>query len=302
MHDQIEMREMGQENGRRYWLWVTTPEYYEEYDGSDREILEPGNSGTWTCHNDTRKGDLILLYRAKKRKDFAYIIRAEKNAEDAPDDYQIMGKGWTHTCTYKTRNKFKKPITLQDLRVQRSFFRAQWKAYRMNFMGTAFEIPSDVWDRLISIAIQKNPDEDLESLLDREQSIESIVESDLDSLQAEEFGQDYYAEGGIKRSYMTRYERDPKLRVEAIKIHGTKCQVCGFDFGAVYGSHGRNFIEVHHKVPVSSLEEKTRIVPRTDMAVVCSNCHRMIHRKRDHILSLSEMEYLIDENRSHSKR
>lgn len=28
----------------------------------------------------------------------------------------------------------------------------------------------------------------------------------------------------------TKYERDPKLREQAIKYHGTKCAACNFDF------------------------------------------------------------------------
>ena len=155
------------QGNRQYWLWVSTPEYYEEYDGSDREYLEPGvYCDGWTCHKNTKKGDIILLYRAKKRKDFAHIICAEEDARSAPYDYRTNGKGWAYSCSCRTVIKLKHPITLQDLRKQKSFFWAQWGAYRMSFMGTAFEIPSDVWEELISIAKQKNPSDSLEFLCD----------------------------------------------------------------------------------------------------------------------------------------
>ncbi|TPJ58746.1 hypothetical protein FJ443_25440 [Mesorhizobium sp. B2-6-1] len=57
------------------------------------------------------------------------------------------------------------------------------------------------------------------------------------------------------------------------------CEVCGFDFGAFYGELGHNFIEVHHTIPVHTLRDrdKSRV---EDMAVVCSNCHRMLDRRR----------------------
>lgn len=57
------------------------------------------------------------------------------------------------------------------------------------------------------------------------------------------------------------------------------CEVCGFDFEQRYGAHGDGFIECHHTVPVSELKagDRTKI---TDLVLVCSNCHRMIHRKR----------------------
>ena len=56
-----------------------------------------------------------------------------------------------------------------------------------------------------------------------------------------------------------------------------ECEGCGFDFHMTYGERGHGFIECHHTVPVSSLKpgSKTR---RADLALVCANCHRMIHR------------------------
>jgi hypothetical protein len=57
------------------------------------------------------------------------------------------------------------------------------------------------------------------------------------------------------------------------------CCVCTFDFEAVYGDVGRDFIEGNHTRPLSSLpgEQETRV---EDIALVCSNCHRMLHRRR----------------------
>ena len=60
---------------------------------------------------------------------------------------------------------------------------------------------------------------------------------------------------------------------------GLACQVCGFDFRSNYGELGEGFAECHHLHPVSSLGDgaRTRL---EDLAVVCANCHRMIHRRR----------------------
>jgi 5-methylcytosine-specific restriction protein A len=54
--------------------------------------------------------------------------------------------------------------------------------------------------------------------------------------------------------------------------------VCGFDFAGVYGPRGSNFCEVHHLKPLSDVhsEVETRL---QDLAIVCSNCHRMLHRE-----------------------
>ncbi|SRR5260370_39271381 len=108
-------------------------------------------------------------------------------------------------------------------------------------------------------------------------------------------------EGGNKLILVNHYERDAALRAEAIRIHGTQCKACGFDFAKVYGSHGEGYIEVHHLRPVSSLAEKTPVNPKEDMTVLCSNCHRMIHRHPHDILALEQLIPLI-RNRSCDKQ
>lgn len=46
--------------------------------------------------------------------------------------------------------------------------------------------------------------------------------------------------------------------------------------------------------PLSSLDEEVEIDPQNDLVCLCSNCHRMIHRRCDSILSVSELRMLIN--------
>ncbi|HBU78635.1 MAG TPA: HNH endonuclease [Muricauda sp.] len=91
-------------------------------------------------------------------------------------------------------------------------------------------------------------------------------------------------------------ERNSKLNKKKkdgyLKIHGKlDCEVCGFDFFKMYGELGEGFIECHHKKPLSEIEAET-ITKMNDLALVCANCHRMLHRKLD-TLSISELKKLI---------
>lgn len=96
--------------------------------------------------------------------------------------------------------------------------------------------------------------------------------------------EDYEAEeGGVVLRVHRSRERDRRLvekkKKEAVAAgRRLECEVCEFDFGRRYGEVGEGFIEVHHTKPVSKLKpgEKTRLA---DLAVVCANCHRMLHRK-----------------------
>ena len=91
-----------------------------------------------------------------------------------------------------------------------------------------------------------------------------------------------------------RAERNRRLAQAAKKYHGTVCQGCQFNFGAAYGSHGEGYIEAHHLVPFAELVTRPGEVildPREDFAVVCANCHRMLHRSPG--LSLDQLRALL---------
>jgi len=110
-------------------------------------------------------------------------------------------------------------------------------------------------------------------------------------------------EGKSKLAHHMRYERNSKL-VRKIKEAAIKsnpmlnCDVCGFSFFEKYGVIGQGFIEAHHKNPLSKTKETK--TTKKDIALVCSNCHRMIHKgisqKPDNlILSIDEIKKLLQE-------
>ena len=103
------------------------------------------------------------------------------------------------------------------------------------------------------------------------------------------------SEGRRIVTYTTKYERSKKNREAAIRAHGTKCMVCGFDFEKVYGKLGKGFIEVHHVKPLYENEEETIPDPVTDLVCLCPNCHRMIHRPKNRVLTVEELREIISE-------
>lgn len=119
--------------------------------------------------------------------------------------------------------------------------------------------------------------------------IDTTVREDIESLKFE----NEYFEGEKKARLSNYYERKPQLRAAAVRHHGTICKICSFDFGEVYGARGLGFIEVHHLIPVSSLTESRHVDPVSEMTVVCSNCHRMIHRRRESTLTLDQLSEIV---------
>jgi 5-methylcytosine-specific restriction protein A len=122
-------------------------------------------------------------------------------------------------------------------------------------------------------------------------NIENQIQKDIESELAEE--DDFYTDGTVKEFYGKRYERNPKNRRKAIEFHGLNCIICGFNFEEVYGERGKDFIEVHHVKPLSTIKEEVEINPETDLVPVCANCHRMIHRRKDEVYSIEQMKAII---------
>ena len=87
-----------------------------------------------------------------------------------------------------------------------------------------------------------------------------------------------YVEGAQKTIMVNTFERNPSLRKESIKIHGVDCKICAFNFERHYGIRGKDFIEIHHIVPISHMKRNYSITPY-DLLPVCSNCHSIIQRK-----------------------
>jgi len=100
------------------------------------------------------------------------------------------------------------------------------------------------------------------------------------------------------------YKRSKKLRDRAIRHYTVdqriKCQACCFDFEDFYGDYGKDFIEVHHEKPVFQYVgddvEKTIEDALDNVKPVCSNCHRMIHRRRNNLLTLDKLKQHINQN------
>jgi hypothetical protein len=95
---------------------------------------------------------------------------------------------------------------------------------------------------------------------------------------------DGFPEGRIVERMHKSRERNSKV-VELAKQnfkhkHGMLyCEVCKFNFNTAYGEVGDDYIEGHHTVWVSDMpvDYKTKV---EEIALLCANCHRMVHRKR----------------------
>lgn len=117
---------------------------------------------------------------------------------------------------------------------------------------------------------------------------------DYEVIYPEEKETEGYLEGTQKSVKVNRYERDPRNRMLCLFEKGYNCEVCGFNFFEHYGAIGKDYIEVHHLIPVSQMGPDYKVDPIRDMAPLCSNCHSMIH-KRNPPYTIEELREIINQ-------
>jgi len=158
---------------RQCWLWVTRPEYYLDDDGSERSELDPSSRedlwGSWTCHKDTKKGDLALLWRSRKllgtfladkgvettigpKSDIAYLFQVSDDAKPTTD--KIPSGGFRYGCECVPVYKFKNPLTISEIKTNP--YLKELNALKGKFEHSAFRIAIEDWNKLNKLLSAKN--------------------------------------------------------------------------------------------------------------------------------------------------
>ena len=127
----------------------------------------------------------------------------------------------------------------------------------------------------------------LHSAISSGESIQNIIKEDIEPTAVE--GKSFLA-------VHMRYERNNsfirKIKEEAIKSDPfLRCEACEFSFFENFGELGKGFIEAHHLNPLSTSKGE-RITTRKDIALLCSNCHKMIHRGNP-VFTLEELKNIM---------
>jgi len=109
------------------------------------------------------------------------------------------------------------------------------------------------------------------------------------------FDYEEYVEGQRAKREMSFFARNPRLVRDAKDHYGLRCKACSFGFGDHYPGLGEGYIEVHHLDPLSERNNENdgrKLTNLSRVTVLCSNCHRMIHRLiRKHGRSISIDEF-----------
>lgn len=132
--------------------------------------------------------------------------------------------------------------------------------------------------------------------------IKELIENDIarDAISVVEDDEQTYNESVTEGTTLYKYhkvlERNKSIILQKKKVTLDKygklaCEACGFDFNIKYGDAGRGFIECHHKVPLAQIKS-SRKTSLDDLALLCANCHRVIHRNIN-TLSIQDLKSIL---------
>ncbi|MGN2612511.1 HNH endonuclease [Aliivibrio fischeri] len=253
------------------------------------------NNGIWGVHEakkntivDVQEGDLVV---------FVYSISWLKAEGTPPPGFSRVGKdkldlfrGVVQSITFGkvTKSHYESHSTVwpDDVYPNRFEFEITEKREGNVFFGTEFFNPEFVEAVRYSACTQ--------GAITKAESITQLEEIIADDKGLNEHS--VYEGRPIYRLHKSR-ERDNGLTLikkeQVLKDTGQlACEVCNTDFQKTYGDHGFGFAECHHKNPLS-LRDKNKETKLDELAILCSNCHRMIHRKKPW-LNIDELKAIYE--------
>lgn len=186
------------------------------------------------------------------KNSMAYYIYAFKHLMD--------GKEYTRTISYEGTKYYLENI-LNDYGIERH-----------NNAITALKLHITYYEKLQNITMKKQ-----RKLLKEVENIRIMNVVYPDEITRNESKD--IVEGTKKRVIVNIYERDSKARLECLKEFGYICRICEFDFEKKYGDIGKEFIHVHHLLPLSEIKKEYKVNPIKDLIPVCPNCHAMLHKR-----------------------
>jgi len=209
---------------------------------------------------NTGKGTLVLFQFEGQIIASAKLLDVKKH--DEPLNGRYKGSYVFDTNSIKTFE----PITADELRVIDDTFK--------NFSQSKQHIDSSCYEAIMELIQLKSS---------------TMIPEEIPAESASKF-----PEGSKKEITVNSYERNPKAKQECIRIHGSRCVVCGFDFGEVYGEEFMGKIHVHHKKPLAEIDDEYEVDPEEDLVPVCPNCHMIIHSKSGGTYTIEEVREFLN--------
>jgi len=105
-------------------------------------------------------------------------------------------------------------------------------------------------------------------------------------------------EGTKTEIIVYRSGRSRRLRDQALEKAKGVCSACAVDFGKLLDGRGVRVLQVHHRKQLAGTD-KPKLSRLSDLAVICANCHALVHMNPKQALSVSKLRRLLAVSRKH---
>lgn len=86
--------------------------------------------------------------------------------------------------------------------------------------------------------------------------------------------------------------RSRELRDLALENSHGICEACGVNFERVLGGKGVRVLQVHHRKQFAATDSP-RVTRLSDLAVLCANCHMLVHMNPDEAISVQRLRQML---------
>ena len=241
-----------------YWLIKGNPSYYKW----DKD-LRPGHVEPWSTRFSVAamtKGDRVFLWESGGRSriiGFATVVNVGGRS----------GGNWHFKVKYLSE-RFDCMPEIVELRLTPALKDASF--LEPGIYRTVYPLTKTQAAATYRAVISTNPADDIWRDLSQ---VPRLPDIDL-NLSAKEGRRKLVTHLKIERAQ----DLAPKKKAQFRSKHDGDlfCECCGQDF-AEYGKHHEAMFEVHHLTALGKAKKgvETKL---SDLAVLCSNCHRVIHR------------------------
>lgn len=267
-----------------YWI---LPSNEDKFRLSD--LLKVSKLVDWKQHNNYEVGDVVFIYNSHPLHRILYMMSVER-INVPSSEYINDHRFWNDESECEKGLKVNKYVRFRLLVFAPSSAKLTLDDLRKKGLKSSLQGAVKVTDTkllyYIKCELQPETKEKVAGIYRNTTVVDSNSDSIIDP-------SNQIPEGAKLRVIVNRYERSQEVREKCLKAKGYSCSVCGMNFEKMYGSLGKGFIHVHHVVPISEIGESYIVDPVNDLVPVCPNCHAMLHRGADRVLSINELKKLI---------
>lgn len=251
-HKELEESEL--KNSRRIWLVPANPNDYDIESAFSRyELLD------WKRSYNYENGDILFMY-------------VSGNIQKVRFKLEVI-EGLVGTNDTKDNNEF----WIDDEKYEQS---KEWDYTRLRLVD-AVDAEELSLAKLREHGLKGNIQGSMKLTGELQDYIMTFFKRDLtDGYYPDEVPKSL-EEGKRTTITVNVYERNPIARKQCIEHYGVQCQICQLDFEDTYGEVGKDFIHVHHVIPLHEIQQDYIVDPQKDLIPVCPNCHSMLHRKEN---------------------